>query len=78
MATPDDVAQAVLRAIRKQKELVFVPRVARLSVVLPALLPRRMTRRIAEFLKMGEMFQHVDPEARAAYRGRARHQDDED
>jgi short-subunit dehydrogenase len=69
-AQPQDVAQAVVRAVKKRKELVFVPRLARLTAILPAVLPRRVARRIAEFLNMGEMFHDVDMDQRAAYRGR--------
>ena len=70
--SPEDVAKAVVRAIQKKKELVFVPRVARLSIVLPAILPHRVARKIAEVLNMGEMFQQIDDDARSAYRKRAR------
>lgn len=78
MATPEDVARGVIRAIRKRKELVFVPRAARLSSLLPAILPRSITRRVAEFLKMGDMFNQVDPEARAGYRARVGSEKDDE
>lgn len=70
VAKPEQVAKAVIRAIEGGKELVFIPRVARLSAILPAILPRRVARKVAEFLKMGDMFDEVDSAARDSYRNR--------
>jgi len=70
VVTPYQVAEGVVRAVEQKKELVFVPRAARLSMILPALLPRRITRRIAQFLGMDTMFRTVDTAAREAYRDR--------
>ena len=72
VATPQDVGRAVVRCIATQKELVFVPRAARLSAILPAILPRRLTRKIAERLNLGTMFRDIDTAERQAYRKRSR------
>jgi NAD(P)-dependent dehydrogenase (short-subunit alcohol dehydrogenase family) len=68
--TPRAVAVATARAIVKEQEEVFVPRFGRMSVVLPALLGRRLARKIGEALNVAEMFNEVDGEGREAYRRR--------
>lgn len=70
VVSPQQVAAGVIRAVQQKKELVFVPRAARLSMILPALLPKRLTRRIAQILGMDTMFRTVDTAAREAYRDR--------
>lgn len=67
MATAEDVADAVIRAIERQRLEVYVPRAARLSVVLPALLPRRIVERVARLLRLDQLFTDVDHAARASY-----------
>jgi len=67
---PSDVADAVARALRTGRVEIFVPRFARLSVILPALLPRRLYERIGRAFGIAEMFAEVDDERRASYRER--------
>jgi NAD(P)-dependent dehydrogenase (short-subunit alcohol dehydrogenase family) len=70
---PRDVADAVLRALQTGRVEIFVPRFSRLSVLLPALLPRRVYERIGRVFGVDEMFASVDEEGRASYRNRIRH-----
>lgn len=64
---PDQVADAVLRAIRQRRVEVYVPRFTRISAILPAILPRAIYERVGEAFGLGEMFAHVEADARAAY-----------
>ena len=68
--TPEAVAKGVLRAVETGKVDVFVPRMARLSVIVPALFPRSLYERVGKFFNLDGMFQHVDDSAREAYRER--------
>jgi short-subunit dehydrogenase len=65
-----DVAAAVVECLRTGQVDVFVPRFSRISVILPALLPRRVVERIGEWFGVRDMFDQVDDGARAAYRAR--------
>jgi len=69
-AKPSDVADAVLKALRTGKVELFVPRFTRLSVILPALLPRRVYERIGRAFGIAEMFATVDDAQRASYQER--------
>jgi short-subunit dehydrogenase len=69
---PKDVADAVVRALRTGRVEIFVPRFSRLSVLLPALLPRRVYERIGRAFGVAEMFASVDEDGRASYRNRIR------
>ncbi len=71
MVTAQDVADAVLAAVRDGQVDVFVPRSARLAAVLPIVLPRRVVEGLARLLKLDRAFSEVDADARAAYRHRA-------
>lgn len=66
-ATPDDVAMRTLRGIRRRKLEVYVPRAARLSAVLPALLPRRVLEWVGRRLGVDRVLRDVDHQARASY-----------
>lgn len=70
VARPEDVADAILDALETGRVDVYVPRVARLAAVLPALFPRRVYERIGTLLGLATIFADVDHEARAAYRAR--------
>lgn len=70
VARPEDVANAVVDAIRNKKPDVYVPRFARLSAILPVLLPRALYERIGSLLFADRMFAKVDAKARAAYAAR--------
>lgn len=72
MVQPEDVANAVVRALKTAKVDLFVPRIARVAAVLPAILPRRLSERIGRILGSDSMFSDVDDHARRAYRDRAR------
>lgn len=69
-AKPEHVAAAVLRAVDTGKVDLYVPRIARLSAVLPALLPRRVYEPLGKAFGLNTMFHGVDPSARKAYRER--------
>ena len=68
---PDQVAQATVRAILRDEVDVYVPRVTRLAVVLPALLPRRVYESMGRLFGIADVFEHTDDGARAAYRARS-------
>ncbi len=67
---PEDVADAVVNAVMTLKVDTFVPRIASLSTILPALLPRRVNEWLGEKFGLTDMFATVDPSARKAYRDR--------
>jgi NAD(P)-dependent dehydrogenase (short-subunit alcohol dehydrogenase family) len=67
---PDDVARAIVRALRTGAVEVYVPRIARLATVLPAVLPRRVVERLGELFGLTAMFSGTDPTKRAAYAAR--------
>lgn len=66
----DDVAMAILYAIRTGQVDVFVPRSARLGKFLQAVAPRSVYERVGRLLKMDRLFGEVDEVARASYRRR--------
>lgn len=70
VASPEDVAEAVLRALERGTAEVYVPRAARLAAVLPALLPRRLVEGVGRLLGVDRVFAEVDGEARAVYAAR--------
>ena len=67
---PAAVANAVLRALTTGKVEIFVPRFARLSAILPAILPRRVYERIGRAFGIADMFADVDEKGRASYKQR--------
>jgi short-subunit dehydrogenase len=69
---PSDVAETVYQAITRGKVDNFVPKAGRLSVLLPALLPRRIYEKIGAVLGLNSMFSHIDTKARSSYRQRIR------
>lgn len=70
VATPEDVAEAVLRALERGTPEVYVPRAARLAAVLPVVLPRRLVEGVGRLLGVDRVFAEVDGPARAAYAAR--------
>jgi short-subunit dehydrogenase len=64
---PEQVADAIVLAIRTGRADVFVPEFGRLSAVLPALLPRATTERLGRWFGIDRMFAAPDAEARRAY-----------
>lgn len=69
--TPQDVAKAVHSAIKNGDVDVFVPRIARLSMVLDLVLPRFAQDKLRTVLKVSNMFKNVNSAARAEYRLRS-------
>ncbi len=67
-----DVAGGVIKAIEERKVDVYVPRVGRLSVILPALMPRRVYERIGRMLGLSNVFIGMDEQKRSSYRERTR------
>jgi len=71
LVSAQDVADAVVRAVRSGQVDVFVPRGARLATVLPVLLPRAVVECIARLLHLDRIFtDEVDDDARRTYRDR--------
>ena len=70
--SPDEVARAILRAIERGEDEVFVPKIGRLLGLLPSLLPRRVLEWLGEALGGADMFSRVDAAARAEYVARTR------
>lgn len=69
-ASPDDVGRTVVRALRTGKVDLYVPRIARLSAILPALLPRSIYEPVGKAFGLAQMFTGVDAAARQRYRDR--------
>jgi NAD(P)-dependent dehydrogenase (short-subunit alcohol dehydrogenase family) len=69
---PEAVAETVYQAIVQGRVDNFVPKAGRLSVLLPALLPRRVYEKIGAFLGLNGVFIHIDSGERAHYRRRIR------
>ena len=71
-STPEQVADAVERAVATKQVNLYVPRIARLSALLPALLPRRVYEPVGKWFGLNTMFHGVDEQARQAYVDRVR------
>ena len=69
---PEDVAETVYQAIVHGRVDNFVPKAGRLSVLLPALLPRRVYEKIGDFLGLNGLFMQIDSKQQARYRERIR------
>ncbi|MBW1879019.1 MAG: SDR family oxidoreductase [Deltaproteobacteria bacterium] len=67
---PSEVADAVVRAVQTGKVDVYVPRVIRLAVTIPTLLPRVIHEPLARLFRLHRVFRDVDEDARASYRDR--------
>jgi NAD(P)-dependent dehydrogenase (short-subunit alcohol dehydrogenase family) len=70
VVTPDDVAQAVLDAVRRGKFEVWVPASQGVSFKLGNLLPRRAREAVIRSLGVGRIAGEADPVARRAYHER--------
>jgi NAD(P)-dependent dehydrogenase (short-subunit alcohol dehydrogenase family) len=68
--TSDDVAEAVLKAVRRGKFEVWVPASQAVSVKLGNLLPRRGREAVMRFLGVGRIAGETDPVARRGYHER--------
>ncbi len=72
---PEEVAAEIVNALETGKVDVYVPRQLRASVVLGALLPRRVREAVARFMGVDKVMTEVDPTARRAYEERISHDD---
>jgi len=70
VVSPDDVAEAVLDAVRRNKFEVWVPASQAVSVKLGNLLPRRARESLMRFLGVGRIAGEADPIARRDYHER--------
>jgi NAD(P)-dependent dehydrogenase (short-subunit alcohol dehydrogenase family) len=70
VASPESVADAVVRAVQTGRVDVYVPRITRLGVTVPVLLPRAIHEPLARLFRLHRVFRDVDEEARASYRHR--------
>jgi NAD(P)-dependent dehydrogenase (short-subunit alcohol dehydrogenase family) len=70
VVAPEDVAEAVLVAVRKNKFEVWVPASQAVSVKLGNLLPRRAREAVMRFLGVGRIAGEADPAARRGYHER--------
>lgn len=70
---PEDVADAIVHAIRHGVVDVWVPRSSRHTQRLNQVLPRRIAERIARAMKADRVLMGADKQARAAYELRAAH-----
>jgi NADP-dependent 3-hydroxy acid dehydrogenase YdfG len=68
---PQEVADAIVDAVRRGRVDVWLPPSSRHTQRLAALLPRRAAERVARLLKADRVLTGADPAARAAYEQRA-------
>jgi short-subunit dehydrogenase len=67
---PEDVGEAIIDAFERRRVEVYVPKIGRLTVIFPAILPRLLVEKMGRFFHMHTMFEKVDHEARSTYRRR--------
>jgi short-subunit dehydrogenase len=72
MIEPEQVARAVIGAIRTGQVEVYVPKSARSQALLRVLAPRAFYERLGRFFRLDRIFDEVDPAARAKYQERIR------
>jgi len=68
---PADVAGAILHALRHDTVEVWVPRSAKRTMMVGALLPRRLSEGMAHAMRADRILADADPNARRAYELRA-------
>jgi NAD(P)-dependent dehydrogenase (short-subunit alcohol dehydrogenase family) len=68
---PDEVAEAIVDAVRTGRFDVYVPRSAGVAMHLARMLPRRAGERLARALRADRLLLDADPAARAEYEKRA-------
>lgn len=64
---PEEVAEALVSAVRKNRLEVYVPRISRLTAMLPAIMPRSVVDALGSVMGLNKLFKRVDGAARAAY-----------
>jgi len=67
---PEDVAKAIVDALRARRFEVYVPKAMNATVRLTAILPRRVSDGVAKLLKADQTLTATDRQARAAYQAR--------
>lgn len=67
VARPEDVAGAVIRALKTRQVDLYVPRFTRISHILPAILPRVAVEALGRFFGVERIFSQTDPGARSDY-----------
>jgi NAD(P)-dependent dehydrogenase (short-subunit alcohol dehydrogenase family) len=70
-STPEQVAGAIVSALRRPRFDVFVPSTFGLTLAVTGLLPRRLREAVARFLRVDQVMSGADRAARAAYEARA-------
>jgi NADP-dependent 3-hydroxy acid dehydrogenase YdfG len=70
---PEDVADAIVKALKFPRLDVFVPAYSGPITKFAAALPRRGREAVARFFKADKVLAEADPRARAAYEDRAAH-----
>lgn len=73
---PEAVGAAVARALHTREVALYVPRIARIGHVLPAVLPRALVEPLGRWFGVDRLFSGVDAQARAAYAARVRPPDE--
>jgi|SRR5436190_8867760 len=68
---PEDVAHAVVKALRRPRFDVYAPRSLGWTIATSALIPRRMRERLARALRWDRFLLDYDPRERADYERRA-------
>ena len=71
ISTPEEVADAVLDALRRPRFDVYLPRTIAPTLAVTGLLPRRVREVIARLIGNDELLVRADRQARAAYEARA-------
>jgi short-subunit dehydrogenase len=68
---PSDVAEAIVDALEHRRVDVWVPKSAKRTIVVGALLPRTLSERVARLMKADRVLAGADVHARASYELRA-------
>src|SRR5207237_3300671 len=64
---PEDVARAIVSAVKKRRLEVYVPKIGRLTAMLPIILPRPIVDWIGQQMGLNKLFKKVDTTERAPY-----------
>lgn len=68
---PEQVAEAIVDAVRRRQIEVFVPKSQRAIAAMPAIVPRRLVEAFARRLGVDVLFERADAAARADYEARS-------
>lgn len=64
---PEDVARAVVEGVRRRQVEVYVPKIGKLTAVLPVVFPRAVTDWVSDKMGLLDLFRTYDARLRAAY-----------